>query len=120
MPTRLPKPKDIVLKEVKDFDGSPSGLSLFDIQIRNALKRLDIPVYFGGSVIGNEDEGFRYVAAGTIEAKPNYKLGENLCSGISNKFTRAEAQWWMTMIPRISPLPTAGRPRKPFMSRTPW
>ncbi|RPB18674.1 hypothetical protein L211DRAFT_853890 [Terfezia boudieri ATCC MYA-4762] len=74
MPTRLPKPKDIIIKEVKDFDGSPSGLPLFDTQVYNALKRIDIPVYFCGSVVGNEDDGFRYVPAGTVEAKPNYKL----------------------------------------------
>ncbi|KAF8456011.1 hypothetical protein BGX38DRAFT_1266887 [Terfezia claveryi] len=86
------QPKDIVLKEVKDFDRSPANLSLFNTQIRNALKKLDIPVYFGGSVIGSEEEGFTYVAAGTAGAKPNYKLGEDLCSGISNKFTGAAAQ----------------------------
>ncbi|RPB21379.1 hypothetical protein L211DRAFT_889885 [Terfezia boudieri ATCC MYA-4762] len=83
--TKLPKPKDIVLKEVKDFDGSPANLSLFDTQIRNALNKLDIPAYYGGSVSGNEEEGYSYVAANAPEGKANYRLGEKLCSGISNK-----------------------------------
>ncbi|KAF8442690.1 hypothetical protein BGX38DRAFT_1144067 [Terfezia claveryi] len=94
MGMRLPKPKDIVLKEVKDFDGSPANLSLFDTQIRNALNKLDIPVYYGGSVSGNEEEGYSYVAANAPEGKPNYRLGEKLCSGISNKFTGPASQWW--------------------------
>ncbi|KAF8420017.1 hypothetical protein BGX38DRAFT_1272351 [Terfezia claveryi] len=93
MVTRLPKPKDIVLKEVKDFDGSPANLSLFNTQIRNALNKLDIPAYYGGSVSGNEEEGYSYVAANTPEGKGNYRLGEKLCSGISNKFTGPASQW---------------------------
>ncbi|RPB26510.1 hypothetical protein L211DRAFT_899889 [Terfezia boudieri ATCC MYA-4762] len=86
MPTKLPKAKDIVLKEVRDFDGSPSSLSLFDTQIQNALKRLDIPVYFAAQLWATRTTHSK--------TKPNYKLGENPCSGISNKFTGAAAQWW--------------------------
>lgn len=45
MATVLPKPKDIVIKAVKPFDGTPSALSLFDTQIWDTLASLDVPGY---------------------------------------------------------------------------
>ncbi|RPB20335.1 hypothetical protein L211DRAFT_852445 [Terfezia boudieri ATCC MYA-4762] len=69
MVRRLPKPNNIVLKE-----------------IRNALNKLDIPTYYRGSVSGNGEEGYSYVVANAPETKANYRLGEKLSSEISNKF----------------------------------
>lgn len=94
MATVLPKPKDIVIKAVKPFDGTPSALSSFDTQIRDTLAGLDIPVYYGGCVSGNEDDGYNYVAASTAGCKSNYRLGLTLCSSLATKFTLAAAQWW--------------------------
>ncbi|KAF8445124.1 hypothetical protein BGX38DRAFT_1271560 [Terfezia claveryi] len=90
---RLSKLKDIVLKEVKDFDRSLANLSLFDIQIHNTLNKLDIPIYYGGSVSGSKEEGYSYMAANAPEAKTNYRLGKKLCSGISNEFTGPPNCW---------------------------
>ena len=39
MATVLPLAKDINVKDVKDFDGSPANLSMFDTQMENALDR---------------------------------------------------------------------------------
>jgi len=94
MPTVLPKARDINLREVSTFDGSSANLYLFDTHIRNALKRWDIPLYHGGTIIGSEEEGFSFChAAGTDQAESNYTLGEKPCSGLVNKFTGAADQW---------------------------
>ena len=67
----LPLPKDINVKDVKDFDGSPANLSMFDTQIENALDRWDIPAYYGGCVSGDVQRGFDFVAATSRRGSPN-------------------------------------------------
>ena len=95
MPTALPDPDRIGnLKEVKEFNGSPADLSLFVTQIRNALRRKDIPAYYGGCVTGDIAEGYDFVPAITVGCKSNYCLGTNLCSAVSNRLTGAAATWW--------------------------
>ena len=95
MPTSLPDPDRIGnLKEVKEFNGSPADLSLFDTQIRNALRRKDIPAYNGGCVTGDVADGYDFVPAVTAGCKSNYRLGINLCSAVSNRLTGAAATWW--------------------------
>lgn len=61
--TVLPLPKDINVKDVKNFDGSPANLSMFDTQIENALDRWDIPAYYGSCVSGDVYRGFEFVPA---------------------------------------------------------
>lgn len=92
--TVLPLAKDINVKDVKDYDGSPADLSLFDTQIENALDRWDISAYCGSCVTGNAQLGFEFVPASTPGCLLNYRLGGKLCSGLCNKFTGAAAQWW--------------------------
>lgn len=94
MPTVLPLPKDINVKDVRDFDRSPADLSMFDTQIENALDRWDIPAYSGGCVTGDVSQGFEFVISSTVGCAPNYRLGGKLCSGLCNKLTGAAAQWW--------------------------
>lgn len=94
MVTVLPLPKDINVKDVKDFDGSPADLSLFDTQIENALDRWDIPAYSGGCVSGDVSRGFEFVVSTVAGGVSNYRLGGKLCSGLCNKLTGAAAQWW--------------------------
>ena len=93
MATVLPLPKDINVKDVKDFDGTPADLSLFDTQVENALDRWDIPAYTGGCVSGDVSRGFEFVAS-TAAGVSNYRLGGKLCSGLCNQLTGAAAQWW--------------------------
>ena len=92
MATVLPLAKDINVKDVKDFDGSPANLSMFDTQIENALDRWDIPAYYGGCVSGDVQRGFEFVPS--PGGQSNYRLGGKLCSGLCNKLTGAAAQWW--------------------------
>ena len=95
MPTTLPDPDRIGnLKEIKEFNGSPADLSLFATQVRNALRRKDIPAYNGGCVSGDNTEGYDFVPASTVGCKSNYRLGTNLCSAVSNRLTGAAATWW--------------------------
>lgn len=94
MPMVLPQSKDIKLKELCEFDGNPAQLTFFDTNIRDTLDRWDIPAYHGGCVLGNSDEGFEFVAAGTAGCLPNYRLGHKVCATITPKFRGAAEQWW--------------------------
>ena len=94
MATILPLPKDINVKDVRDFDGSPADLSLFDTQIENVLDRWDILAYSGGCVSGDVSRGFEFVPSTTAGCVSNYHLGGKLCSGLCNKLMGAAAQWF--------------------------
>ena len=112
MATVLPLPKDINVKDVKDFDGTPADLSLFDTQVENALDRWDIPAYTGGCVSGDVSRGFEFVAS-TAAGVSNYRLGGKLCSGLCNQLTGAAAQWWDDYAKSGKPRPNSPRPARP-------
>lgn len=69
--TVLPLPKDINVKDVKDYHGIPADLSLFDTQIENALDRWDIPAYYGRCATRTVQLGFEFVTVDSLGSLPN-------------------------------------------------
>lgn len=87
-------PKDIRIKDLKEFDGTPSELESFDNAIKQCLIGLNFPIYYGGYVIGDPDSDYIYVAPGTANAKSNYIVGRRLCAALTSKLKDNAKKWW--------------------------
>ena len=110
MTTRLPHPKDIKVKEIRSFDGSPSNLDNFDNSVKQMLHGNYLPLYYGGTVQGNPDEGlYEFVAAGTPDSKSNYVLGSSFCAKLTSRFTAEALKWWQDYDTNGNPTPNCWR-----------
>ncbi|KAI5795809.1 hypothetical protein EDC01DRAFT_629730 [Geopyxis carbonaria] len=105
-PTLLPLPEPIVemtatkfpgklnADTLLAFDGTPGRVKSLDLTVRDLCGQHNYPVYYGGTVLGNVDEGFDYVRPGTAGSKPNYLFGSRLCSAITARFVDNARMWW--------------------------
>lgn len=105
LPLRIPRlniqavmaatfPREIKIKELDTFDGSPSDLESFDGAVKQLLILQNLPLYYGGYVVASPDEEYEFVVPGTANAKSNYILGKRLCAGITTKFKGNAKKWW--------------------------
>ena len=95
MATRLPHPEKFNVKEVRMFDGSPSELENFDNSVKQMLLGNYLPVYYGGTVSGNPDDGeYHYVQSLSANSKSNYVLGASLCARLTSRLEKNALTWW--------------------------
>ena len=71
--------------EIREFDGSPDKLIDFLTSVEAHISAYDLPIYHGGYVSGNVDEGWMYATAAQYRAAPmeyksNYNLGRRFCT----------------------------------------
>lgn len=92
MPTRFPR--EIKVKELKEYDGTPADLDSFDNSVKQCLLSQNLPLYYGGYVLGDLDSEYNYVASPTVDAKSNYIIGKRLCAALTSKLTGNAKKWW--------------------------
>ena len=92
MPTSFPR--EIKVKDVKFFNGTPSDLDSFDNSVKNMMLQQNHPLYYGRTVEGDPDGEYEYVWAGSARAKSNYVIGKRLCAALSGKFKDEVQKWW--------------------------
>ena len=85
---------EIKAADIRPFDGTPADLDVFDNSIKLSLVLQNLPLYYGGYVVGEKDRDYEYVAPGTRNSKPNYRMGRRLCAALAAKLEGMATCWW--------------------------
>lgn len=80
------------VREIREFDGSPEKLVDFLTSVEDHLASYNLPVYQGGYVGGDVDEGWTYGSVVQYQAylencKSNYNFGRRFCIFLAERFT---------------------------------
>ena len=86
--------KEIKVKNLVKFSGTPADLESFDASVKRCLTAQNLPLYYGGWVLGEPDGDYLYVAPNTPNSKSNYHMGKRLCASIAEKFEGPALTWW--------------------------
>jgi len=86
--------KEIKVKNLVKFNGTPADLESFDASVKRCLTAQNLPLYYGGWVLGEPDGDYQYVAPNTPNSKSNYYMGKRLCASIAEKFEGMALTWW--------------------------
>ena len=84
----------IRVADIETFNGTPADLDVFDNSIKQCLMVQNLPLYYGGYVVGDPKEDYEYVAPNTRNTKPNYVIGRRLCAALTMKLKGTAACWW--------------------------
>lgn len=88
-------PRTIKVKDLPNYNGTPSTLDKFNTAVKALCEMNDYPYYYSGYVSGNQDDGFKYVNHDAPGAKSNHNLGRKLCAGIITKLVEPIIQVWI-------------------------
>jgi hypothetical protein len=88
------------VREIREFNGSPEKLVDFLTSVEGHLAAYNLPVYQGGYVGGDVDEGWTFASveqyqANTANYKSNYNFGGRFCTLLAERFTGPARQWWI-------------------------
>jgi Zinc knuckle len=88
------------VREIREFNGSPEKLVDFLTSVEGHLAAYNLPIYQGGYVGGDVDEGWTFVSvalyqANTANYKSNYNFGGRFCTLLAERFTGSARQWWV-------------------------
>jgi len=86
--------KEIKVKNLVKFNGTPADLECFDASVKRCLTAQNLPLYYGGWVLGDPDGDYQYVAPNTPNSKSNYHMGKRFCASIAEKFEGMALIWW--------------------------
>ncbi|KAI5802968.1 hypothetical protein EDC01DRAFT_627780 [Geopyxis carbonaria] len=103
MPTKFPG--KIKTDMILAFDGSPKRLLTLDLSVEDICGEHNYPGYYGGTVIGNIDDGYNYVVPGTPNSASNYQFGFRICSAVTARFEGDALNWWEDYRKRGGPKP---------------
>ncbi|KAI5796555.1 hypothetical protein EDC01DRAFT_629356 [Geopyxis carbonaria] len=87
-------PHKVVATTVDEFDGKPQNLSLLDQSVENLCVEQAYAAYWGGTVLGDVENGYEYVDYGTPGSAANYYLGSRVCAAVCGRFTGDAKLWW--------------------------
>ncbi|KAI5806380.1 hypothetical protein EDC01DRAFT_626463 [Geopyxis carbonaria] len=76
------------------FDGKPQRIFTLDLSVEDMCGEHNYPRYYGGTVVGNAEDGYQYVEYDTPGGAPNYQFGSRVCSAITSRFVDDAAVWW--------------------------
>ena len=79
-------PRDIRVKELVKFNGTPADLEGFDASVKRCLLAQNLPLYYGGWVCGEPDRDYEYVDPNTPNTKSNYQMDK--CYGSGKRLTQ--------------------------------
>ncbi|KAI5778989.1 hypothetical protein EDC01DRAFT_634099 [Geopyxis carbonaria] len=76
------------------FDGKPQRIFSVDLSVEDMCGEHNYPGYYGGTVTGNAEDGYKYVRHDTPGSASNYQFGSRICSAITSRFVDDAAVWW--------------------------
>ncbi|KAI5801311.1 hypothetical protein EDC01DRAFT_628254 [Geopyxis carbonaria] len=87
-------PRDVRADNLIEFDGKPYNLLRLDRSVEDLCGEHDYPAYYGGTVVGNRDRGYKYVDPDFPGSADNYHFGSRICSAVCARFTSDADMWW--------------------------
>lgn len=93
-PTPTTFTRYIKVKDLKEFNGTPSDLESFNNAVKQCLLSQNLPLYYGGYLTGDPDSEYEYVAPNTAGCKYNYIIGKRLCAALTAKLSDNAKRWW--------------------------
>ncbi|KAI5791176.1 hypothetical protein EDC01DRAFT_630668 [Geopyxis carbonaria] len=76
------------------FDGKPQRIFSLDLSVEDMCGEHNYPGYYGGTVVGNAEDGYKYVDHNAAGSASNYQFGSRICSAITSRFVDDAAVWW--------------------------
>ena len=86
--------KEIKVKNLVKFNGTPADLKSFHASVKRCLTAQNLPLYYGSWVLGEPDGDYQYIAPNTPNSKSNYHMSKCLCAFIAEKFDGMALTWW--------------------------
>ncbi|KAI5776120.1 hypothetical protein EDC01DRAFT_637068 [Geopyxis carbonaria] len=76
------------------FDGKPQRIFSLDLSVEDMCGEHNYPGYYGGTVTGSAEIGYKYVKHDDPDGASNYQFGSRICSAITSRFVDDAAVWW--------------------------
>ncbi|KAI5805740.1 hypothetical protein EDC01DRAFT_626542 [Geopyxis carbonaria] len=87
-------PARIRADRLVSFDGKPQRIFTVDLSVEDMCGEHNYPGYYGGTVVGSAEDGYKYVEHDAPGGAPNYQFGSLICSAITSRFVDDAAVWW--------------------------